>query len=58
VLKGSVADSFSIKLGDEIVAYDNTRVFNQGDLDRISQLKGHDETCVRALALEQVRINP
>jgi membrane-associated protease RseP (regulator of RpoE activity) len=42
VLKGGVADSVGIKPGDEIVTYNNTRVFNRGQLDGLSGPKDSD----------------
>lgn len=39
VLKGSIADGVGVVAGDQIVSYDNKRVFNRGELDGLSLVR-------------------
>jgi hypothetical protein len=42
VLKGGVADSVGIMTGDEIVTYNNKRIFNKGQLDGLTSRQDTD----------------
>ena len=42
VLKGGVADSAGIMTGDEIVTYNNKRIFNRGQLDGLTKPQDTD----------------